>query len=509
MDNPHKEIGQITGQIKEDHASRDPGMQMDFADLSKALGAQLISFQGASSLINTVCSSVCIDSRQVVPGACFVAMVGTIQDGHRYVGAAFDAGAIAAMVARSRLEDPVLDLVYQAREARGVLLVVEDTLRGLQQAAAYYLAQFPGLLRIGITGSSGKTTTKEITASIISKEQPVLKNQGNLNSETGLPLSVFMVRPHHRVGIFEMGMNRVGEIGELAQILKPHLALITNIGSAHIGILGSKQAIAQEKKGIFSAFSGNEQALIPEDDPYRDFLAEGTKGSVCFYGPKSFEELEDLYDRGLEGIDLKWEGMPVHCRLSGKHNIRNLLAALAIAREVPVSSKAIREGLEAVQPLFGRSEILRGSVTVIRDCYNANPESMQEAIAFCDSLDWQGRRIYVIGSMLELGSASRNAHAGLGRVLAASKADWIYFFGSETQGTAAALEQARIYQGQSVDFFYTDNFSCLSQVLANQIQPGDMVLLKGSRACGLERLTDVVLGVHAGRTRYESGKGGV
>lgn len=367
MDNPQKE----TGQKRKEGVSKDPGMVLSLAELSTALGAQLISFQETPDPIHGACSSVCIDSRQVVPGALFVALAGTVQDGHRYVGAAFAAGAKAAMVARSRLDDPALDLTHQTREARGLLLVVEDTLGGLQQAAAWYLAQFPHVLRIGITGSSGKTTTKEIAAAIIGREQPVVMNQGNLNSETGLPLSVFTVRPHHRVGIFEMGMNRTGEIGELARILKPHIALITNIGSAHIGILGSKQVIAQEKKGIFSAFSGNERALIPEDDPYRDFLAAGIKGEVCFYGPQLFRELADLQDRGLEGIDLRWEGMPVHCQLSGKHNIRNLLAALAIAREVPVQSKAIRGGLESVQALFGRSEILRGPVTVIRDCYNA------------------------------------------------------------------------------------------------------------------------------------------
>jgi UDP-N-acetylmuramoyl-tripeptide--D-alanyl-D-alanine ligase len=405
------------------------------------------------------------------------------------------------MVARSRIEDPALEIVQRAQEAQGVLLVVEDTLGGLQQAAAYYLAQFPRLLRIGITGSSGKTTTKEIAAAIIGRERSVVMNQGNLNSETGLPLSVFKVRPHHQVGIFEMGMNRPGEIGELAQVLKPHIALITNIGSAHIGILGSKQAIAQEKKRIFSAFSGNERALIPEDDPHRDFLAAGIKGTVCFYGPQVFRELADLHDRGLEGIDLRWEDMPVHCPLSGKHNIRNLLAALAIAQEVPVSSQAIRGGLESVQALFGRSEILRGPVTVIRDCYNASPESMQEAIGFCDNLDWQGRRIYVIGSMLELGSASLEAHAEIGRVLAASKADWICFVGSETRGAVAALEQALRRNGQGeagrVGFYYTDSLTSLSQVLADQIQPGDLVLLKGSRACGLERLTPVVTGAYA------------
>ncbi|MDR3113959.1 MAG: UDP-N-acetylmuramoyl-tripeptide--D-alanyl-D-alanine ligase [Treponema sp.] len=507
MDNPHKE----TARAKEEEALQDRGMVMPWADVSKVLGAQLISFQEPRGSIPAACSSVCIDSRQVAEGALFVALIGTVQDGHRYVGAAFAAGAMAAMVARSRFEDPALDLVYQAREAQGLLVVVEDTLQGLQRIAACYLARFPALLRIGITGSSGKTTTKEIAAAIIGRERAVVMNQGNLNSETGLPLSVFKVRPHHQVGIFEMGMNRVGEIGELAQVLKPHIALITNIGSAHMGILGSKQAIAQEKKRIFSAFSGNETALIPEDEPYRDFLAEGIKGTVCFYGSQSCRALTDLQDRGLEGIDLRWEAIPVHCRLAGKHTIRNLLAALAIAREVSVSSKAIREGLESVQPLFGRSEILRGPVTVIRDCYNANPESMQQAIEFCDGLDWQGRRIYVIGSMLELGSASLEAHAAIGRVLAASKADWIGFLGSETRWAVAALEQALRETGQEaagrVGFSYTDSLSSLSQVLAAQIRPGDMVLLKGSRACGLEALTEVVMGAHGVRAdeRVEGG----
>ncbi|MDR2634008.1 MAG: UDP-N-acetylmuramoyl-tripeptide--D-alanyl-D-alanine ligase [Treponema sp.] len=497
---------------KETDASKYLGMEMNCVDLSKALGAQLISFQGSSSLIQAVCSSVCIDSRQVVPGALFVALVGTVQDGHWYVGAAFRAGAKVAMVARARFEYPALDLVRQTKDAQGLLLVVEDTLRGLQQAAAYYLAQFPRLLRIGITGSSGKTTTKEIAAAILGQEQSVVMNQDNLNSETGLPLSVFKVRSHHQVGIFEMGMNRAGEIGELAQVLKPHIALITNIGSAHIGILGSKQAIAQEKKAIFSTFSGTEKALIPADEPYRAFLAEGIRGRICFYGPESFRALGDIHDRGIEGIDLKWEDIPVHCQLSGKHNIRNLLAALAIAQEVSVSSEAIRGGLESVQPLFGRSEILRGPVTVIRDCYNANPESMQEVIAFCDSIEWSGRRIYVIGSMLELGSASPEAHAGIGRVLATSKADWIGFLGTATQEAVAALEQTCSETGQGeagrMSFYYTDSLPCLSQVLAEQIQPGDLVLLKGSRACGLEQLTEVVMGPREARAGYKKVKGG-
>ncbi|MDR3343871.1 MAG: UDP-N-acetylmuramoyl-tripeptide--D-alanyl-D-alanine ligase [Treponema sp.] len=470
-------------------ALMDNTVLMKAVDLPDALGGQLL-FYGQNE--DAGFSSVSIDSRMVLPGTLFVALNGAAQDGHRYVKAAFKAGAAMAMVARSRVEDPAWELVTAAQEHQGILLVVEDTLKGLQDAARVYLAQFPRLLRIGITGSSGKTTTKEIAAAMIGNEKAVVMNPGNLNSETGLPLSVFMVRAAHEVGIFEMGMNRNGELGELARILKPHLALITNIGSAHIGILGSKEAIAQEKKTVFSEFSGNETALIPEDDAYRDFLAARVKGRVRYYGLSSCGALGPVIDQGLGGTDLMWDRVPVHFGLPGKHNLRNALAAAAIAQEVPVSSGAIRAGLASVRPLFGRSEILHGPVTVIRDCYNANPESLGEAIAWCDGLEWPGRRIYVIGAMLELGSATGEAHAQLGRVLRASKADMVCLFGAETQAAVAVLEGSL----RKISCFHTDSIKNLSRFLADYIRPGDLVLLKGSRGCALEQLT-MVLGAGA------------
>jgi UDP-N-acetylmuramoyl-tripeptide--D-alanyl-D-alanine ligase len=455
-------------------------------DLSSAIGAALVSFQKDTSLESV--SSVSIDSRAVLPGALFVALAGAVQDGHRYVRSAFEAGAVAAMIARSRWEDPSQKLAETGREFQGIFLVVEDTLKGLQKAAAYYLAQFPRLLKIGITGSSGKTTTKEIAVAMIGQEKSVVMNQGNLNSETGLPLSIFEIRPYHEVGIFEMGMNRKGEIGELAQVLKPHIALITNIGSAHIGFFGTKQGIAEEKKAVFSQFSGNEIAFIPADDPYRDFLAAGVQGRAVFYGSQ-LKEVGPVRDQGLQGFELVWDGVPVQVGLPGTHNLQNVLAAAAIAREVPVSAEAIRKGLESITGLFGRSEILRGSSTVIRDCYNANPESMMAALCMCDGLEHLGRRIYVIGSMLELGIESQAAHERIGQYLASSKADMVCLYGSETQAIAQVLQAAQ------VPFRYTDTMDELAGFLSRFIQPGDLVLLKGSRGCALEQLTDVVMAV--------------
>jgi UDP-N-acetylmuramoyl-tripeptide--D-alanyl-D-alanine ligase len=466
---------------------------MDFASLSRSLGARRLSFGGDSAPDGlSGFSSVSVDSRTVKPGALFAALAGEKSDGHGFVEAAFEKGAAGALVDSAKLEK--FRLAELAKSMGRDLLVVDNTLRGLQQSARLYLEKFPRLVRVGITGSSGKTTTKEIAAAIIGSEKNTVMNPGNLNSETGLPLSAFEVRAGHEVGIFELGMNRRGEIAELAAVLKPNIALITNIGSAHIGILGSKRAIAEEKKNIFSCFTGNETALIPDGDEYRDFLARGVKGRIVFYGDRSFGELGGTRSLGLGGTEIRWNGEAVRFALPGRHNLADALAALAIAREIPVGGRAVKRGLETVRPLFGRSEILEGPVTLVRDCYNANPESVEQALAFCDSLDWPGRRIYVIGDMLELGSSSREAHERIGGILAASKADLVFLYGKET---AAAMGAAGAAPGAPVFRHYTE-MPELAAALNSLARRGDVVLLKGSRGCALEKLADGLTGGGAG-----------
>jgi UDP-N-acetylmuramoyl-tripeptide--D-alanyl-D-alanine ligase len=464
---------------------------LDFTQVGAIPGARLSGLSGHGAARRPQgFSSVCIDSRLAAEGCLFVALAGSSRDGHSFVEAAFSRGAAAAMVGEAQLRNPALGLPGLAEKMGRVLVAVPDTLRGLQDAARLYLKQFPGLLKIGITGSAGKTTTKEIAAAIIGREKKVVCNPGNLNSETGLPLAVFGVRSGHEVGIFEMGMNRPGEIGELARVLEPHIALVTNIGSAHIGILGSRAMIAEEKKNIFSRFTGNETALIPDDDEFREFLAQGLRGKIIFYGEAGFTEWEGGRSLGLEGSEIRWAGKPVRFGLPGKHNLKDALAAVALAREVPVGDRAIREGLESVKPLFGRSEIIEGPVTVIRDCYNASPESSAEVLAFCDGLDWKGRKIYVLGSLLELGEKSQELHQELGRALAGSGADMIFLFGAEMEAAAECLAQAG---GKS--FFHTSDREELSRILGNYARPGDLVLLKGSRGNGLESFSEVLTGI--------------
>jgi UDP-N-acetylmuramoyl-tripeptide--D-alanyl-D-alanine ligase len=459
----------------------DSGILLEFNALARSLKADMLSF-GDHRIRGF--SSVAIDSRLAQEGGLFVALSGSALDGHAFVEAAFRSGAAAALVDRKKVE--TFNLGSLAKGFGKTLIIVNNTLKGLQDSARVYLEQFPRLLKIGITGSAGKTTTKEIAAAIIGEEKNTVMSPGNYNSETGLPLAAFAVRPCHEVGIFEMGMNRMGEISELAAVLKPNISLVTNIGSAHIGILGSKTVIAEEKKQIFSQMNETDIALIPEDSSFRDFLAEGLKGRVIFYGENSFSDLGSVRDMGLAGSEIVWCGQNIRFALPGRHNLANAFAAIAIAREAHVGASAICRGLESVQPLFGRGEILYGRATVIQDCYNSNPESVAHALEFCDGLDWPGRRVYVIGDMLELGEDSRRAHEDVGRLLLDSKADMVFLFGEETRPAADILRDAFPY-------VHTCDMGELSHAMDSYVDSGDLVLLKGSRGCALERLSDVLV----------------
>ena len=448
--------------------------------IAERIGARHISFSKNSGF-----SSVAVDSRAVKEGGLFFALEGASCDGHSFVAASFEAGAAAAVVEHSKLE--TFDLVNAAQKACKDLIVVENTLKGLQVSAGIYLEKFPKLLKVGITGSTGKTTTKEIAAAIISCEKNVVKNEGNLNSETGLPLSVFQVRSFHEVGIFELGMNRRGEISETASVLKPNIAVITNIGHAHIGFFGSKREILNEKKCIYKYLSDNDVALVPADDECADELADGVTGNIHYYGAGLYDEFEGTRSLGLDGTEIYWAGGKIHFALPGNHSFEDAMAAVAIAKEASVSNSAIKQGLESVRPLFGRLEILKGRTTVIRDCYNANPESTAKCIEFCDSIEWPGRRLYVIGDMLELGEASFCEHKKLGELLLQSKADMLFLYGTEIKTAGLCLTD------RNRSFYHAQDINELSEILNRYVQTGDLVLLKGSRGCALERLTEMLI----------------
>jgi UDP-N-acetylmuramoyl-tripeptide--D-alanyl-D-alanine ligase len=451
-----------------------------FADVAGATGGRVVVESREPEGI----SSVVTDSRASVEGSLFVALRGERTDGHEFLGQVARSGAAALLVteeqaARRREELAAL------HAGHGVgAIAVADTLVGLQDLARFHMHRLQSVTRIGITGSNGKTTTKEIIALILSRSAATAKNEGNLNSEIGLPLSCFEVEQTHRYAVFEMGMNHRGEMAVLADIARPDLALVTNIGTAHIGILGSQDEIAKEKKMIFAHFDGRQVGLLPEDERYRELLAEGVKGRIVFFGPKSTPGYGGSESLGLGGTLIHWEGFRVRFPLFGPHNLANALGAVSVARELGVPNAEIRDGLEAVTPLFGRSQIVTGPVTVIVDCYNANPDSMASALSFIEALPWKGRRIAVLGGMRELGDSSTAAHSALGWRLRQTGLDAVFLFGEEMEHAWKAIAGSPAETRAR----WTVDLASLDAQLNRFLAPGDLILLKGSRGLELERL---------------------
>jgi UDP-N-acetylmuramoyl-tripeptide--D-alanyl-D-alanine ligase len=440
------------------------------------------------------------DSREASPGCLFVALPGAKADGHDFIGKAIEGGATCVLARSDRRDRIEADLGTTAVASGLALIFVPDVLAALHLLAREHRSRFPALLRVGITGSSGKTTTKECAAAVLGRDRALVLNPGNLNSDIGLPLSLFALRSEHQIAVFEMGMNRKGEMAELAAVFEPDIALITNVGTAHIGMIGSRDNIAKEKKSVFSRFDGRQTGFVWEDDPYNAFLKDSVRGEVRDFGPRSTKGFRGARDLGLEGYEIDWEGIAFGFALPGRHNLLNAIAVMALADRIGVSPANLAEGLSSVRPLFGRSEILKGEHTVIRDCYNANPDSVEAAIGLCDGLEWKGRRVYVLGAMLELGEESAAAHARMGSVAGESRAEALFFFGEEAK---PSFESARGAGFKGILRYETD-FERLRGAVSAYLRPGDLVLVKASRGLELERLVDAIAGAGspAGESRH-------
>ncbi|MGA2479045.1 MAG: UDP-N-acetylmuramoyl-tripeptide--D-alanyl-D-alanine ligase [Spirochaetia bacterium] len=476
-------------------ATGTEGFVITFSDMAAATGGRILF----PARISEGASRVAVDSRAVQPGSLFVALPGERTDGHEFLGQAAAAGAAVMIVSEAQAGRRSAEIAGIAAGGVGVISV-PDTLRALQEMARFHMRRLPSVTRIGVTGSNGKTTTKEIIGAILTRAAPTAMNAGNLNSEIGLPIACFSVEAAHRYAVLEMGMNHVGEMQVLADIVRPDIALLTNIGTAHIGLLGSREAIAGEKKKIFMYFDGRQTAVLPEDTPYRDFLMAGVNGKAVFYGPKSTPGYRGSESQGLGGTIIHWEGSRIRFPLFGPYNLANALGALTVARELGVPNAEIRDGLEAVAPLFGRSQIISGPVTVLVDCYNANPDSMESALSFVEALPWEGRKIAVLGSMRELGEETAAAHRELGERLRSSSCQALFLYGEEMRDAWDALQPAP----RGIPCAWLTDREALGSQIESFVKPGDLVLLKGSRSLELERLLPRVTRVGYGKT----GEGG-
>lgn len=455
----------------------------------------LFEYKSVASLLNTtpvlditndgLVDRVIIDSRKGEAGALFIPLKGEVTDGNLFIRSALEKGCRISLVSEDFYNKDPQAVESLAEEFQAVILPCEDTLLALHSLARAHIQKFKGLLTIGLTGSSGKTTTKEVLGSMLSCWKKTLITEGNYNSETGLPLTVFRITEEHEVALLEMGMNRPGEIKALVDIVHPYMGIITNIGTAHIGAFDTHLDLAREKKSVFDNFSGSNIAVFPESDGFAEFLKEDVNGHLRLV-PDKPELVESAESLGLKGWLLKIQGKEVHYPLSGEYNLKNAWIAMTAAMALGVDTECIIQGLRDVTPLFGRGEILEGRVTLIRDCYNANPDSMLRSLEFVSSLKWEGKKHVVLGSMLELGSRSDAAHKEVVLKALDLDVDRIYLYGEEFHGAFTSLtDKKNVFFGKSIEE--------LRSFLVQETDEDDLVLLKGSRGMQLENLTDSLI----------------
>lgn len=462
----------------------------------------------AENLKNFGFTSVATDSRQVKPGSLFVPLIGEFQDGHKYIPQAIEQGASVIFVTKSVYDSDNRKYMALASENPDVtFVVVNNNLHALQDAARVYVSKFPKLVKVAVTGSSGKTTTKEIMASILRQQYNLIATEGNLNSETGLPLSVFNIRDEHEAGLFEMGMNRKDEIGEIAKVFKPENAIITNIGTAHIGLLGSRENIAEEKKKIFKYIDKNGFAVIHQKDDFAEFLSKDVAGKVIYFGtdiPESESGVKFIEDLGMNGTKLSIDGIEAVLKIPGSYNYLNALSCIAMAKALGISSQKIADGINQLKAPEGRSSVKSvvtkkdssgtlKKITVLEDCYNANPDSMESALEMCAGLKVDGRKIFILGDMFELGTEAVKAHTKIGAAAVVAQPDMLIFAGRDMKNAANAAKLGGCRNLSYYSELNDDNLTKLCKELLDYLKDGDFIFVKASHGMHLEKILSEII----------------
>ena len=421
-----------------------------------------------------------IDSRTIGPGQLFFAVKGERLDGHDFVAASLENGAMAAVVRQDHLD-------RFSDKAR--LLAVDDTLVALQTLATA-VRKIWGKPLVGVTGSAGKTTTKEAIAHVLSTQFRVLKSEGNFNNQFGLPLMLLKLEPEHDVAVIEMGMSHAGEIRALAKIAQPEIGVVTNVAPVHLEFFDSLAGIARAKYELVESLPATGTAVLNADDEYVSQFGRDFKGKVIRYGTSATADVraENVESLGAEGsrFDVVTAGgrERAHLPLVGEHNVLNALAAVSVALARGMKFADAVAALSTLAPADKRGQVLKlGNITVINDCYNSNPKALH---AMIDALAGMkaGRRIVVAGEMLELGPAADELHRAAGRRAAEKKIDIVI----GVRGLSQAMVNAAREAGAQAEFVATPEEA--GQWLMREARDGDVILLKASRGVKLEKALD-------------------
>lgn len=482
--------------------------ELSIEQVIRAVNGSLIYGDSSIDLSSTLISSVSTNSKAQEKGALFVPIVGERVDAHDFIEDAYNNGAIACFTSREN--------IYH----KGIICIkVEDTLKALQDLAGYYRSQF-SIPLIGITGSVGKTTTKEMVSSALSTRYKVLKTEGNMNSQVGLPLMMFRIEEDHEIAVIEMGISEEGEMDRLVKVAKPDVAIVTNIGISHIALLKTQENIRKEKLIIINEFREGGGLFVNGNDPLlwdlveyandnkdkecshkfdKIDLTETTKSKliknrVISFGTKEGNSYSAKDIRVSEGKTFftlvnqeNSSEEDIVLNVLGDHNINNALCAISIAEYYNIPASVAKKGLEDYRPISMRGEIKEvAGITIIDDTYNASPDSMKSGINVLLSTDNTNRKIAVLADVLELGPMSKKAHTEVGEYIAGKNIDELVTIGKEAKYIAVGLSS----RNKNITCHSFDTNDQATAYLDKIIKSGDAMLVKGSRGMKTEEIVN-------------------
>lgn len=450
---------------------------MTIDDILKATGGKFLSGAADKEI-----KDITTDSRKAAEGVLFIPLIGEKFDGHEFIKAAFDLGA-AAVLTEKETE------LFIGK----TIIRVDDTLKALGDIARYYKINH-NVPTVAVTGSVGKTTTKDMLASVLARKYNTLKTQKNFNNEIGLPWTIFGLEKEHEAAVLEMGMNHFGEIEYLASIGRPDVAVITNIGQSHIENLGSREGIFKAKMEITKLFTKDNTLIVNGDD---DFLSN-TKGmdeyKVVYYGitnPENDVYAKDIENNGLEGIRFTavadGREYNIEVNIPGEHNVYNALAAICVGREFDVPMDKIIEGIRSFKLTEMRLAVEKyEGITIINDCYNASPDSIRAALKVLSTAESE-RKIAILGDVLEMGDFAQQAHYELGRAVVESGADMLITAGENMKHLAQGAKDSGM---ENVVTF--DKTLEVCNFVKEEIKSGDAVLIKASHGMHFEEVYSAI-----------------
>lgn len=449
---------------------------MTLANIAACCGG---TYFGDAAKLDTDVTGIAIDSRKVKKGGLFIPIQGERVDGHSFIPKVMEEGVLAC-------------LSEKKREDTTPYILVDSTKDALKKIAAFY-RQSLGIPVVGITGSVGKTSTKEMIASVLKEKYNVHKTAGNFNNEIGLPLTIFDILEEHEIAVLEMGISDFGEMHRLAEIANPDICVITNIGLCHLENLGSRDGILKAKTEVFDHLRGEGIVILNGDDDKLSAIQEVNGKKALKYGLcKGDAYASEITPLGMEGIrmnlHLNGRKQCITIPIPGEHNVYNALAAACVGSVCGMELEAICRGIETVKTIGGRSNLIqKNGITVIDDCYNANPISMRASIDVLSQAS--GRKIAVLGDMGELGEKERELHAEIGSYAAGKQIDRLYAVGELSKEMAqAASEEA----DHPMDVFHFDSKEELLKTLLPSIKKGDTLLIKASHFMEFPKIVEAL-----------------